>query len=252
MYHQIFEADQANLHAEALISAAVLSSVFGVVVNALPPTATIGISKFFFSRAESAVSLLQLSMQKLSWIGGPSYQPNVFNFAYCALSAARMLRSSHPASISCEDIIEAEKRLKISCYQLVRRSNQLVTSSGEIVTRPTILTKAKEDGGTIQEEVYSWYRSFSLSRFVSGGDHDHADLDYESNLSEDIVKTSTSGSVRSGSDCDNTSHSETAHLRAPILGSFRNASGLHPSLLFLLHDIILYDKSKVFRPVEGV
>lgn len=234
------------MHAECITAASVISSALGVVVNALPPAATMGISNFLFSRAEGAVSMLQLSLQKLSWIGGSSYHPNIFNYAFCALGAVRMQRSSHPDAVMNEELVSMERRLKLCAYQLVRRSNQLLTIDGIAITCPAPSGKAREEHAGQLDAESSWYTSFSLSRLVqlSGLEDTVAavGLGVPTALLEETSK-SRSNSVLSTSECDNTAHSETAHLRAPILGTAKVAATIHPMLIFLLHELILFDGS---------
>lgn len=215
-------------------------------MNALPPSATLGLSKYVFARAEAAVSMLQLSLQKMSWLGGSSYQPVVFNYAYCALGAARMQRSKLPEATANEELFNLEKRLKTCSYQLVRRSDQLVSNSGDVVAKPIQTRNAPGEVTSVEDEP-SWYSS--LSRLVSFTEVESriptSDLGVESCPSDDIAKSRSQSVV---SECDNTVHSETAHLRAPILSSNTKVVGLHPMLVYLLHDIITYDGVK---PISG-
>ena len=226
---------------ESITAVSILSLSFGIVVNSLPPSATLGMTKFLFLRAEAAISMLQLSLSKMSWIGGSSFQPGVFNFTFTALCAARMLQSSHPAAAACNELTDLEGRVKTCAYQLVRRSDQMVTNQGQKVCRPMMPRKSLEEPLPSAEEEISWISSFSLSRLLAYVEVEStavaAVMQDESNTSTSLSKSRSQSVV---SDCDQTAHSETAHLRAPILGGGnKSVMSLHPMLTFLLHEIIM-------------
>jgi hypothetical protein len=243
--------DQANLHTESLTAVSILSNSFGIVVNSLPPSMTMGLIKFLFLRAEAAISMLQLSMSKMSWIGGSSFQPAVFNFVYTALCAARMVLpfplSALPAAAALSnELADLGWRLKTCAYQLLRRSGQTTANNGESFRQPMPARRPLEE----PEEETSWYSAFSLSRLIA-----YAEAEFESSVAgtqdesnRDMSDSGVSGSKSrsqsivsavSNPDFDSTAHSETAHLRAPILAGAKTAANLHPMLTFLLQEIVM-------------
>ena len=230
---QIFEVDSPNLHSESIVSAHVLSSAFGVVVRALPIAETTGLIKFLISRAESAISVLKLTLHKLAWVGGSSYHPDIFNFAYCSLSAVKMIVLVVKKPIVTEEIDQLLSKLKLSAFILVEKSKQVITRGGKAISRPSRAKNIKNEA-TCGDESESWYNSLPLSYLLP-----FRELNVEQ---EDIKNSSRSMSIVS-SDCDTTIHSETAQLRVPLQETANNSDDkvftLHPILVSLLHDIIL-------------
>ena len=101
--HQIFEAEQANLHAEPLVAAKVLSTALALTCFHLAGTSTEictadAVSKWVRSHAVTnlvdAMSLLRGSGAAHSdWVGGCTYQKEVFTYLSSALQSSLAIES---------------------------------------------------------------------------------------------------------------------------------------------------------------
>ena len=87
---QIFEAEQANLHCEPLVAVKILGDALAhssILLSSSSKNASDWIRSQVLQHATDSLSLLLNDKGGVEWVGGSTYQKEVFVFLYGSLSA---------------------------------------------------------------------------------------------------------------------------------------------------------------------
>ncbi len=122
---------------EELVASSVIARSIAVASYVLPAEASRHLISVILSRCNEALKLLALSVRSVAWLGGSTYQRDIFRFCFSCIDAA--------VAISSLKIVELEP-LKRDVYQLLRTFNALdnLGSPKDAITQSTTTVESEQ------------------------------------------------------------------------------------------------------------
>ena len=124
---QIFEAEQANLHAEPLVAAQVLSDAIACICLLLFTTArdeSLWIRSHMLQHSTDALSLIMDGNRGADWVGGNTYHKEIFVYLYGALQASATIEERMKNDLVLACICDKSHHLQI------QKSQQMIEEDG--------------------------------------------------------------------------------------------------------------------------
>ena len=111
---------QANLNVEELVVSSIIARSIAIAASIIPPKASRHLLSVVQCRCSEALALLALSMRSVAWLGGATYQRDIFRFCFSCIDAA--------AAVSSLKSVSDMEPLKRDVYQLLRTFKALDNS----------------------------------------------------------------------------------------------------------------------------
>jgi hypothetical protein len=249
---RIFEPDQANLHYESVAASNVLIGAFLIAIKGVAPALSNGITVMILTHMVDAITVLDVAFKRLAWLGGPSFQQDLFAFALTSLVAGKeVLETLNEASallgpragISVE-VARISSLVKTRAIDILAQTDEIEPLKAASRNRspplplpvPAVEPSSSSDDGA--GSIYlTWlavsrvFTSLGLAEPINPNEIDESD---SAGASQKEV-----AAARAEREAAERAISESSHMRAPIMLQNRAAQPpLHPVLAHLLFEVI--------------